>query len=99
MTHALTAMPYRRTTILFLVAATSLTCAPAPKYVACSDDASCQTVDPNYSYCLQKRCVECVTNSGCGMDNRCVEGVCERRCKDRRDCRDGESCTDGLCAN
>lgn len=86
-----------RNIVLFILAATGLTCAPSPKYVACTDDASCQSADPRYSYCLQKRCVECVTNSGCGMDGRCMEGTCERRCRSQAGCGDGETCEGGFC--
>ncbi len=91
-------MLYRRTAVLFIFLATAWTCTTSPKYVACSDDASCQAADPRFAYCMQKRCVECVTNSGCGMDGRCMEGICEQRCRSQADCKDGRSCSGGFCA-
>jgi hypothetical protein len=81
-----------------LLALVVSTCTPAPKYVACDDDAACTSIDPNFAYCLQRRCVECIGNAGCGRDNRCIDGVCHRKCRDRRDCRDGEVCSDGECS-
>ncbi|NUP04438.1 MAG: hypothetical protein HOW73_00065 [Polyangiaceae bacterium] len=72
-------------------------CATAPRNIACTTDAECSSVDPDYTYCSQKRCVECLGDAGCGYGNRCMDGHCERKCSHVRDCRAGEACVRGRC--
>ncbi|HTJ83772.1 MAG TPA: hypothetical protein VL400_18760 [Polyangiaceae bacterium] len=66
--------------------------------VPCSNEGDCEKAGGDFSYCSRNRCVECVSNASCGDGNLCVDGTCERHCKDARDCRDGERCSDGKCA-
>ncbi len=74
-------------------------CAPSPKTVRCTNGGECTAADPRYEYCLEGRCVECVANTSCGIDNRCVDGFCERKCKDTRDCPEGQWCLEGKCGD
>lgn len=65
---------------LALLAALTLTlsrCAPEAKTVHCSNDAICKD-QGDYDYCVNGRCVECVTSSGCEAGERCSAGVCRR---------------------
>jgi hypothetical protein len=43
----------------------------------CSNDRECETLGGDFHYCLNARCVECVTSAGCGSGHRCVEGACK----------------------
>ncbi len=72
-------------------------CTPAPKNVPCSNGGDCAAADPKYQFCLESRCVECVGNASCGDGNLCVDGRCQRHCRDGRDCPDGEACQAGRC--
>jgi len=79
----------------FMIAAA---CAPSPKSVPCSNTGDCETVNAAFKYCLQNRCVECVSDSSCGTGNACDDGICERACRDGRDCSDGQACSQGRCS-
>ena len=72
-------------------------CAPSPRSIPCSNGGDCEKVDPKFAYCLEGRCVECVTNTSCGDGNTCVDGACVTSCKDGRDCPEGQACSDGKC--
>jgi hypothetical protein len=52
-------------------------CAPDPRTVHCSNDASCKERGGDYNYCVNGRCVECVTNAACGPGRRCSVGTCK----------------------
>ena len=79
------------------VLALHLGCAPEPRSQACSNDGECRVDSPD-GYCLENRCVECVTSASCGDRGQCVAGVCEIRCVDARGCPDEQACVDGMCA-
>jgi len=79
------------------IAVGAFTCAPSPRSVACSNRGDCEKVDRAFGYCFEHRCVECIESSSCGYPNRCLDGFCERRCRDERDCRAGELCRAGKC--
>lgn len=51
-------------------------CAPEPRNVPCSNDAQCAEANEDFRYCLQSRCVECVTSASCGEGNVCDDGEC-----------------------
>lgn len=51
-------------------------CAPQPRNVPCSNDAQCAETNEDFRYCLQSRCVECVSSSGCGAGSLCDSGEC-----------------------
>lgn len=73
-------------------------CVPAPKDVPCSNQGDCKEVDPQYGFCVDNRCVQCLDDAGCGEGNACVSGRCEHRCQDGRQCPAGQICSDGYCA-
>jgi len=73
-------------------------CTPSPRNTPCSNQADCESADPEFRYCLDNRCVECVSDSSCGYGNVCRDGLCDRSCKDTRDCPDGQSCSGGHCS-
>ena len=50
-------------------------CSSGPRSPACSNDHECEAAG-DFHYCLDSRCVECVTNAGCGNGHRCVDGAC-----------------------
>jgi hypothetical protein len=54
-------------------------CAPAPKNVPCENDADCHALDKGYEYCLEQRCVKCVSRSMCAAEELCIDGECKRR--------------------
>jgi Cys-rich repeat protein len=58
------------------IAAALTQCAPDPRTVHCSNDTSCKERG-DYNYCVNGRCVECVTNSACGAGRRCSVGTCK----------------------
>jgi hypothetical protein len=62
---------------LFVLA--PLGCAPAPKNTPCENDGDCLALNKGYEYCLQKRCVKCISKSMCRADELCVDGECKRR--------------------
>lgn len=51
-------------------------CAPQPRNVPCSNDAQCAEANEDFRYCLQSRCVECVSSSSCGASGVCDSGEC-----------------------
>jgi hypothetical protein len=83
--------------LLLPIALIGSSCATT-KLIPCTNDGECTTADPNLSYCSRSRCVECVSASSCGDGNLCVDGMCQRKCKDERQCREHEQCSDGICA-
>jgi hypothetical protein len=85
--------------IVAVVVLAAGSCAPSPRDVPCSNDAECESASKNFSYCLESRCVECISSIACGDGNRCDNGICTRRCKDGRDCPDGQQCFGGTCAS
>ncbi len=72
-------------------------CAPSPRSLPCENDGQCSKASPEYRYCLQSKCVECVGSPDCGEGNQCIAGACVRSCKDGRECKDGEHCDDHVC--
>ncbi|TKC98708.1 hypothetical protein [Polyangium fumosum] len=72
-------------------------CVPEPKSVPCSNQGDCEGKNVAFQYCLERRCVECVSDASCGMGNTCVAGLCKRSCKDGRDCLDGYACANDRC--
>jgi hypothetical protein len=54
-------------------------CAPAARSANCSNDGECSDADSGRAYCVQSRCVECVTNAACGDHKRCAAGSCVPR--------------------
>ncbi len=83
--------------LALLIAIVSPACTPEPRNVPCSNDGQCRGVSDELRYCLESRCVECVSSSSCGSSNSCVDGMCVIHCKDERDCRTGEACQEGFC--
>lgn len=61
--------------LLALFALTLSRCAPEAKTVHCSNDAVCKDTG-DFNYCVNGRCVECVTSSGCEKGERCSAGAC-----------------------
>jgi hypothetical protein len=76
-----------------------LGCAASPRTVPCSNHADCTAVDSSYGYCLERRCVQCISDAGCSFPGKCVDGTCEKPCNDGRECDDNQSCHDGKCVN
>ncbi|MCC6553376.1 MAG: hypothetical protein IT372_10195 [Polyangiaceae bacterium] len=64
-------------TAALVLGALALGCAPSPRDVPCSNDAQCEQANPAFKYCLQSRCVECVTASACGEGKTCDDGECK----------------------
>jgi Cys-rich repeat protein len=60
----------------------------------CSQDEPC----PFGSTCQQGQCVSarCATSTQCGMEQHCVEGVCQDGCSDDLDCYPGDVCDPDL---
>lgn len=54
----------------------ALDCSSGPQSPACSNDHECEAYGGSFHYCLNSRCVECVTNAACGNGHRCVDGAC-----------------------
>jgi hypothetical protein len=50
-------------------------CAPA-QVPSCGNDHECESLGANFHYCLNARCVECVTSAACGAGRRCGGGAC-----------------------
>jgi hypothetical protein len=69
-------------------------CAPRPKNVPCGNGGDCTKIDARYSYCLESRCVECVSSSSCGEGRSCTDGVCV--CSSDVGCP-GQQCAEGAC--
>ncbi len=86
-------------TLCFVLFFAGVYCVPAPKDVRCSNQSDCQKVDPQYGYCVQNRCVECLDDPGCGEGNVCTSGRCIRSCSDGRECKRDQICSQGSCIN
>src|SRR5262249_29491319 len=89
-------MTYRIPASLGFFVVLGLSGAPG-RSAPCSNGGDCQKIDTKYGYCLQGRCVECISNSGCGDGNTCVAGVCDRACEDGRDCAGDLVCENHRC--
>jgi hypothetical protein len=50
-------------------------CGPAAA-PSCANDAECRQIDEALHYCVQNRCVECVTKAACGRGRTCSVGRC-----------------------
>jgi len=65
-----------------LIAVTALfsfsDCAPA-QAPSCGNDRECESLGASFHYCLNARCVECVTSAACGANRRCEQGACISR--------------------
>jgi len=57
--------------------AASPSCAPAPEYAKCRNNATCEERDPGHGICENGRCVECIADFTCGKGAKCVDGICE----------------------
>ncbi|MBK7579384.1 MAG: hypothetical protein IPI67_04175 [Myxococcales bacterium] len=62
--------------ILLFAAMTPTGCSPEPQYVSCRIDSECHEQGGKFRYCLMRKCVECVGDSGCGRGKSCHEGAC-----------------------
>lgn len=51
-------------------------CFADPKHQACRIDGDCPDAEHGRAYCVQNRCVECVTRASCGPHLTCVKGAC-----------------------
>lgn len=69
-------------------------CAPSPKNVPCSNGGDCAKVDAHFNYCLEARCVECISSSSCGEGRSCTDGACT--CDSDVGCP-GQRCEEGVC--
>jgi hypothetical protein len=47
--------------------------------VHCSNDGDCQALGGDFNYCVEARCLECVTNAACGAHRYCHKGACIAR--------------------
>lgn len=72
-------------------------CNTHPKATPCSNAGDCAAAGAKFAYCTESHCVECLGDSSCGDGNLCVEGLCQRHCRDGRDCPSGDACTNGMC--
>jgi hypothetical protein len=54
-------------------------CFPDAKRQACRIDADCPDAERGRAYCVQSRCVECITRASCGPHMTCVKGECVPR--------------------
>jgi hypothetical protein len=72
-------------------------CATQPRNVPCANDGQCEKESPQFRYCLESRCVECVGSSTCGPKGSCVDGRCMISCGSDRDCPRGSTCQDSTC--
>lgn len=62
-----------------LLPLTPLACAPAPKSLPCSNASDCRAHGDGYEYCLEGRCVRCISRSMCDPGELCVDGECVSR--------------------
>jgi hypothetical protein len=69
-------------------------CSTGPKYAPCSNDGDCK--EARYPYCMQSRCVECVSRASCN-GGACNAGLCEIACRTASDCLHGDACSSGKC--
>ncbi len=56
----------------------STDCGPA-RDAHCSNDGECEALGADFHYCIESRCVECVTNASCGAHHYCHKGACVER--------------------
>lgn len=84
----------RVSTLWFGLALMVAGCAPSPKNVPCSNGGECTKVDARFNYCLQSRCVECISSSSCGEGRLCTDGTCT--CESDVGCP-GQRCEEGVC--
>ncbi|WP_437668743.1 hypothetical protein [Sorangium sp. So ce131] len=96
------ALPLRHSIALLALLASmagpaAVGCAPEPENLPCSSDSACRRLDDDLAYCVNSRCVECLSSAICGAGNQCVDGRCVLRCQDARDCRSGQLCREGTC--
>jgi hypothetical protein len=54
-------------------------CTSGPRSANCTNDGQCADSDEGRAYCVNSRCVECVTNAACGPHKRCAAGSCVPR--------------------
>jgi hypothetical protein len=85
------------TPVFLLLSLLGPSCAPVPRNVPCENDGQCQTASEEFHYCLQSRCVECVSSSSCGDHGSCIDGECRVRCKDDRGCPQRQVCREETC--
>ncbi|AUX44171.1 uncharacterized protein SOCE26_056340 [Sorangium cellulosum] len=102
MTKWMDSAPLRRPIALLaalvaLAGPAAVGCAPEPENLPCSSDSACRRLDDDLTYCVNSRCVECLSSAICGAGNQCVDGRCMLRCRDARDCRSGQLCREGAC--
>jgi hypothetical protein len=75
-----------------------LACTPSPRNIPCSNGGDCQKADPKFAYCLEARCVECVGDAACGLNQLCVDGRCRQQCATDADCAHG-TCDHKVCTD
>lgn len=79
-----------------LAAIVGAACGSKPKYPSCGGDKDCQ----NAEVCVNKHCVQCRDDAGCGSGKQCVDGACEPVpgwCSADGDCPNGGVCKDNKC--
>jgi hypothetical protein len=86
------------TALAGIIGLAALGCAPTPRSVPCSNDRQCAELSDDFNYCLQSRCVECISSESCGDGNTCIDGQCFAECTDNRACPDDHVCMEGVCA-
>jgi hypothetical protein len=65
-----------RAAVAAAIAAWVVACAPAPQNVPCDVDADCGGAGSEVRYCLESRCVECLSAAMCTSGEHCVDGRC-----------------------
>ena len=45
----------------------------------CANDGDCQALGGDFNYCVEARCLQCVTNAACGPHHYCHKGACVER--------------------
>lgn len=54
-------------------------CVPQPKSVACMTDGECTARGEGFTYCVESKCVKCLSDAMCKSGASCVDGVCAGR--------------------
>jgi hypothetical protein len=85
------------TLLILVVSLLGASCAPAPRNVPCSNGGQCEEASKDFHYCLQSRCVECVSSSSCGERGSCIDGECRVSCQEDRGCPQRQVCREGTC--
>ncbi len=84
--------PWRMVTCLVMLCALLL--------AGCGEKAECSQDNPCSfgASCQSGQCVSarCATSAQCGMEQHCVEGVCEAGCSDDMDCYPGYACDENV---